>query len=73
MRMTRLAVTAFTLLAGLTPALAHTDWEVAKTFKIGGQGAWDLPAGHQETAFLTHICLQICKRTSSTSSFHTMV
>jgi DNA-binding beta-propeller fold protein YncE len=36
-------VTALTLLlvAGLLPALAQTDWEVVKTFQIGGQGGWD--------------------------------
>src|SRR5438445_6434629 len=43
MRITRLIVTALTLflVAGLLPALAQTDWEVAKTFQIGGQGGWD--------------------------------
>src|SRR5271169_6618494 len=43
MQMTRLTVTALTLLlaAGVRPALAQTDWEVVKTFQIGGQGSWD--------------------------------
>jgi len=27
--------------AGLLPAMAQTDWEVVKTFQIGGQGGWD--------------------------------
>jgi DNA-binding beta-propeller fold protein YncE len=41
--MTRPIVTAFTLLlfAGLVPAVAQTDWEVARTLQIGGQGGWD--------------------------------
>jgi hypothetical protein len=41
--MARLTVTAFTLVlaAGVLPALAQTDWEVVKTFQIGGPGAWD--------------------------------
>jgi hypothetical protein len=38
MRMTRLIITAATL---LLPALAQTDWEVVKTFPIGGTGGWD--------------------------------
>jgi hypothetical protein len=43
MRMTSRIVTALaiSLLAGLVPALAQTDWEVTKTFQIGGQGGWD--------------------------------
>jgi DNA-binding beta-propeller fold protein YncE len=43
MRITSLIATALTLLllAGLTPALAQTDWQVVKTFQIGGQGGWD--------------------------------
>src|ERR1700674_4664056 len=43
MRMTRIIVTELTLLlaAGVVPALAQTDWEVVKTFQIGGPGAWD--------------------------------
>jgi DNA-binding beta-propeller fold protein YncE len=49
MRMTRLTVTALTLLAGFMPALAQTDWEVAKTFQIGGQGAWDYLTVDQQT------------------------
>jgi hypothetical protein len=38
--MTRLTLTAlnFLLVAG---ALAATDWQVVKTFQIGGQGSWD--------------------------------
>src|SRR5260221_12558543 len=41
--MRRLIVTALTLLvfAGLQPAPAQTDWEVVKTFQIGGDGGWD--------------------------------
>jgi len=43
MKMTSLIVTALTLLGfvGLRPGLAQTDWEVVKTFQIGGQGGWD--------------------------------
>ncbi len=43
MRMLTLILTAFTLLlfADIAPVLAQTDWEVAKTFQIGGQGGWD--------------------------------
>src|SRR2546430_950574 len=42
-RVTKLVVTALPLLliAGLSPALAQTDWGVVKTFQIGGQGGWD--------------------------------
>ena len=36
--MIRLVVMMLTLLA---PILAQTDWEVVKTFQIGGQGGWD--------------------------------
>src|SRR5258707_4126094 len=41
--MISLIVTALTVLvfAGLSPALAQTDWQVVKTFQIGGQGGWD--------------------------------
>src|SRR5450631_4170809 len=38
MRITKLILTAVTL---LPPALAATDWEVVKTFHIGGAGSWD--------------------------------
>jgi hypothetical protein len=42
MRMIRLIVTSLTLVfAGMPPALAQTDWQVVKTFQIGGQGGWD--------------------------------
>ena len=43
MRMTILVVFVFTILvfAGPSPAEAQTDWEVVKTFQIGGQGGWD--------------------------------
>src|SRR5712692_7221412 len=43
MRITKPIVTALTLLfiAGLLPALAESDWQVEKTFQIGGQGGWD--------------------------------
>jgi DNA-binding beta-propeller fold protein YncE len=53
MRSTSLIATALTLLllAGLAPALAQTDWQVVKTFQIGGQGGWDYltvdPQAHQ--------------------------
>jgi DNA-binding beta-propeller fold protein YncE len=39
--MTRLIVMGIPVLAGFIPALAQTDWEVTKSFQIGGQGAWD--------------------------------
>jgi DNA-binding beta-propeller fold protein YncE len=29
------------LLIGVVPALAQTDWQVVKTFQIGGEGSWD--------------------------------
>src|SRR5260370_40551085 len=38
MRMTRLIIPAPIV---LRPALAQTDWEVVKTFPIGGAGNWD--------------------------------
>src|SRR6266852_1305655 len=43
MRMTRLIAAASTLLvfADLPPALAQTNWQVVKTFQIGGKGGWD--------------------------------
>jgi len=43
MRIIKPIVTALTLLfiAGLLPALAESDWQVEKTFQIGGQGGWD--------------------------------
>ncbi len=42
MQMIKLILTALTLLfTALPPALAQTDWQVVKTFQIGGQGAWD--------------------------------
>ena len=43
MKTIRLVVTPLTLLlfAGLPPALAQTNWQVVKTFQIGGQGGWD--------------------------------
>lgn len=28
-------------LAGIVPCLAQTDWEVTRTFHIGGEGGWD--------------------------------
>ena len=34
-------LTAAVLLAGVLPAMAQTSWGVAKTWKIGGDGAWD--------------------------------
>ena len=37
MRMTTLILTV----AGALTALAATDWEVVKTFQVGGQGSWD--------------------------------
>src|SRR5258708_29660071 len=39
MRITKLVVTALTLL--LSFAQAETKWEVIKTFPIGGVGGWD--------------------------------
>jgi DNA-binding beta-propeller fold protein YncE len=43
MRITRSFVTALTVLlfAGVLPAVAQANWEVARTFKIGGEGGWD--------------------------------
>jgi DNA-binding beta-propeller fold protein YncE len=43
MRMTSPIATAFAFLAFTVrpPALAQTDWQVVKTFQIGGQGGWD--------------------------------
>ncbi|MDQ2900531.1 MAG: YncE family protein [Acidobacteriota bacterium] len=43
MQTTKIILTALTLLpfAGFLPALAQTDWEVSKTFHVGGQGGWD--------------------------------
>ena len=43
MRMTRLTVAALILLVFGTvpPALAQTNWQVVKTFQIGGPGGWD--------------------------------
>src|SRR5438270_7217767 len=43
MRITKLTLAVLTLLliSGLLPALAQTDWEVVKTFQIGGPGGWD--------------------------------
>src|SRR5258706_10665367 len=41
-RMTSLIVAASALVfTCLTPALAQRDWQVVKTFPIGGQGGWD--------------------------------
>jgi hypothetical protein len=39
--MTKFALTSLLLIAGLRPALAQTDWQVKKTFQIGGTGSWD--------------------------------
>jgi DNA-binding beta-propeller fold protein YncE len=42
MRITRITVAALALLAaGVLPARSETDWEVVKTFQIGGPGSWD--------------------------------
>ena len=43
MRMTRFSLVSFTafLLTGVVPALAQADWQVVKTFQIGGEGSWD--------------------------------
>src|SRR6266850_3686713 len=43
MRMTSLIATALILLAfaGPPPVLAQQDWQVVKTFQIGGRGGWD--------------------------------
>ncbi|MDQ6708635.1 MAG: YncE family protein, partial [Acidobacteriota bacterium] len=40
MQTTKLILTAV-MLAGSLPVLAQTNWEVVKTFYIGGQGGWD--------------------------------
>jgi hypothetical protein len=37
----KIMFTALLLLLGASVALAQTDWEVVKTFQIGGAGAWD--------------------------------
>ncbi len=54
MRTKKLALTkslALLLLAGSLPVLAQTNWDVVKTFPIGGQGSWDYltvdPATHR--------------------------
>ena len=41
--MTRFVMPALSLLlsADLRPAIGQTDWEVVKTFQIGGTGSWD--------------------------------
>jgi DNA-binding beta-propeller fold protein YncE len=36
-----LAALILILFAGLLPGVAQNQWEVAKTFHIGGEGAWD--------------------------------
>jgi sugar lactone lactonase YvrE len=43
MRLTKLnvMVSPVLLFASLLPSFAQTDWDVVKTFQIGGQGAWD--------------------------------
>src|SRR5260370_22590673 len=43
MRIAKLIITAFILVlfTGVLPAVAQTDWEVAKTFHVGGEGGWD--------------------------------
>lgn len=42
MRMQTIALMAVTVaLAGLTPVQAQTQWQVTKTFHIGGEGGWD--------------------------------
>ncbi|MDQ6664699.1 MAG: YncE family protein [Acidobacteriota bacterium] len=40
MQTAKLILTAL-VLANSVPALAQTDWEVVKTFHVGGQGGWD--------------------------------
>ena len=40
MRIVKFAVT-LVLLASFQPIFAQSNWEVVKTFPIGGQGAWD--------------------------------
>src|SRR3982074_1095476 len=49
--MTKLIVIALTALffTDLPAAMAQTDWEVVKTFQIGGQGAWDYLTVDQQT------------------------
>jgi hypothetical protein len=43
MRMAKLILTPVTLLlaAAALPAPAASDWQVVKTFQVGGQGSWD--------------------------------
>jgi hypothetical protein len=43
MRIAKLIITAFILVlfAVALPAFAQTDWGVAKTFHVGGEGGWD--------------------------------
>jgi DNA-binding beta-propeller fold protein YncE len=53
MRIAKLTIAILTLVlfTAALPALAQTDWGVAKTFQIGGDGGWDYvnvdPATHQ--------------------------
>ncbi len=51
MRMISLIVPALTVLlfAPAPPALAQTDWQVVKTFQIGGPGGWDYLTVDPET------------------------
>ncbi|MCU1236018.1 MAG: hypothetical protein JWP63_3985, partial [Candidatus Solibacter sp.] len=40
--MMRMTLLAFSMLWGVGhAAAAQTEWEVVKTFQIGGQGSWD--------------------------------
>src|SRR5205823_9963232 len=39
--MRRNLLTLGLMLLGLAPVLAQTEWQVVKTFPIGGQGGWD--------------------------------
>jgi DNA-binding beta-propeller fold protein YncE len=41
MGIARQILTAAVLVAGLHPMAAQTDWQVVKTFQIGGTGGWD--------------------------------
>jgi hypothetical protein len=36
-----IASLAFLLSASMLPVVAQTNWEVTKTFHIGGEGGWD--------------------------------
>ena len=49
MRIVRHILTASMLLAGVNPLAAQTDWQVVKTFQIGGTGGWDYLTSDPQT------------------------